>query len=54
MQRLRAHALDAFENSDYIAAITFLDKILEVSLPDTATDKPNIYCFFTIRHDYTL
>lgn len=45
MQRLRAHALDAFENSDYSAAITFLDKILEVSLLDNAADKLNVYCF---------
>lgn len=32
MQRLRSQALDAFESSDYTAAITFLDKILEVSV----------------------
>ncbi|XP_012878421.1 PREDICTED: dnaJ homolog subfamily C member 3 [Dipodomys ordii] len=31
MQRLRSQALDAFENADYTAAITFLDKILELS-----------------------
>lgn len=31
MQHLRSQALDAFESSDYIAAITFLDKVLEVS-----------------------
>lgn len=45
MQRLRSQALDAFENSYYTAAITFLDKILEVSFLDTAADKPDTYCF---------
>lgn len=32
MQRLRSQALDAFQSAHYTAAITFLDKILEVSL----------------------
>lgn len=32
MQRLRSQAFAAFESADYSAAITFLDKILEVSL----------------------
>lgn len=45
MQRLRSQALDAFENSDYIGAITSLDKILEVSFLSSAADKPNTYCF---------
>lgn len=55
MQRLRSQALDAFESSDYAAAITFLDKILEVSFLDIAADKPKcINMFFTIRHIYTL
>nr|XP_020146128.1 dnaJ homolog subfamily C member 3 [Microcebus murinus] len=31
MQRLRSQALHAFESADYTAAITFLDKIIEVS-----------------------
>lgn len=45
MQRLRSQALDAFENSNYIDAITSLDKILEVSFSSIAADKPNLYCF---------
>lgn len=51
MQRLRSQALDAFESGDYAAAIAFLDKILEVSLLDTAVDQPNTYCK---AHLYTL
>lgn len=45
MQRLRSQALDAFESSDYTAAITFLDKILEVSFFDVAAGRPDTYCF---------
>lgn len=44
MQRLRSQALDAFESSDYTAAITFLDKILEVSFLDIAAGKPDTCC----------
>lgn len=43
MQRLRSQALDAFESVDYTAAISFLDKILEVSFLDTGADKPDMY-----------
>lgn len=46
MQRLRSQALDAFESSDYTAAITFLDKILEVSLLDIAAKKPNTASYY--------
>lgn len=38
MQRLRSQALDAFAGADYTAAITFLDKILEVRFSGTAAD----------------
>lgn len=38
MQRLRSQALDAFDGADYTAAITFLDKILEVSFSGPAAD----------------
>lgn len=38
MQRLRSQALTAFDNADYTAAITFLDKILEVSFLGAAAD----------------
>lgn len=53
MQRLRSQALDAFESSDYTAAITFLDKILEVSFLDIAADKPNTAFYYT-AYLYTL
>lgn len=46
MQHLRSQALDAFESSDFTAAITFLDKILEVSCFALAADKPDSYCIF--------
>ena len=46
MQRLRSQALDAFESSDFTAAITFLDKILEVSFFALAADNPDSYCIF--------
>lgn len=40
MQRLRSQALAAFESADYSTAITFLDKILEVSLCSTEPGSP--------------
>lgn len=45
MQRLRSQALDAFESADFGAAITFLDKILEVSFPGGAAARPGADCF---------
>ncbi|KAJ8787267.1 hypothetical protein J1605_005853 [Eschrichtius robustus] len=45
MQRLRSQALDAFESSDYIAAITFLDKILEVCVWDAELRELRAECF---------
>jgi hypothetical protein len=50
MQRLRSQAFDAFENADYTAAITFLDKILEVSFLNTTADKLTL--LLTVRHIY--
>lgn len=54
MQRLRSQALHAFENSDYIGAITSLDKILEVSFLRITANKPNTYCFYNKASLYTL
>ncbi|XP_040342911.1 dnaJ homolog subfamily C member 3 [Herpailurus yagouaroundi] len=45
MQRLRSQALDAFESSDYTAAITFLDKILEVCVWDAELRELRAECF---------
>ncbi|KAF3825712.1 hypothetical protein GH733_006539 [Mirounga leonina] len=45
MQRLRSQALDAFENSDHTAAITFLDKILEVCVWDAELRELRAECF---------
>ncbi|KAK1341983.1 hypothetical protein QTO34_016735 [Cnephaeus nilssonii] len=45
MQRLRSQALDAFENSDYIGAITSLDKILEVCVWDADLRELRAECF---------
>ncbi|KAL2770412.1 dnaJ-like protein subfamily C member 3 precursor [Daubentonia madagascariensis] len=45
MQRLRSQALDAFESADYTAAITFLDKILEVCVWDAELRELRAECF---------
>jgi DnaJ family protein C protein 3 len=45
MQRLRSQAFDAFENADYTAAITFLDKILEVCVWDAELRELRAECF---------
>lgn len=45
MQRLRSQALDAFESADYPAAITFLDKILEVCVWDAELRELRAECF---------
>lgn len=45
MQRLRSQALDAFESSDFTAAITFLDKILEVCVWDAELRELRAECF---------
>ncbi|XP_017911925.1 PREDICTED: dnaJ homolog subfamily C member 3 isoform X2 [Capra hircus] len=45
MQRLRSQALDAFESSDFAAAITFLDKILEVCVWDAELRELRAECF---------
>ncbi|XP_032467042.1 dnaJ homolog subfamily C member 3 isoform X2 [Phocoena sinus] len=45
MQHLRSQALDAFESSDYIAAITFLDKVLEVCVWDAELRELRAECF---------
>ncbi|XP_008070305.1 dnaJ homolog subfamily C member 3, partial [Carlito syrichta] len=45
MQRLRSQALDAFESADYMAAISFLDKILEVCVWDAELRELRAECF---------
>ncbi|EHB03029.1 DnaJ-like protein subfamily C member 3 [Heterocephalus glaber] len=45
MQRLRSQALDAFDSADYTAAITFLDKILEVCVWDAELRELRAECF---------
>uniref|UniRef100_F7H6J7 DnaJ homolog subfamily C member 3 n=2 Tax=Callithrix jacchus TaxID=9483 RepID=F7H6J7_CALJA len=45
MQRLRSQALDAFESGDYITAIAFLDKILEVCVWDAELRELRAECF---------
>ncbi|OBS76539.1 hypothetical protein A6R68_17014, partial [Neotoma lepida] len=45
MQRLRSQALEAFQSAHYTAAITFLDKILEVCVWDAELRELRAECF---------
>ncbi|XP_006879687.1 PREDICTED: dnaJ homolog subfamily C member 3 [Elephantulus edwardii] len=45
MQRLRSQALYAFESADYAAAVTFLDRILEVCVWDAELRELRAECF---------